>query len=277
MGRARGADVIANLPYELPIVCLVIGLLGAALGGWICARGYEKRFEAQRKAFEFAREKAERDLQRAFSCVPQWMQQTVRVEFELLGIQSPPQMYQVVMLNDDYTPMEFVVVVIQEFFNKDRETATQIMLKIHLDGKGVCGVYSRDVAATKVQQVQEAARQAGIPCSVSVNRLTEPGLEGTNRVLLTSKAEGNHMIAQELEVSLHMAFVEARQQRHEFITVEHLLLALLDNPSAAEVLRACSANIDDLRKSLANFIKDNTPQVAGTDDVDTQPTLGSSA
>jgi len=82
------------------------------------------------------------------------------------------------------------------------------------------------------------------------------------------------MIAQELEVSLHMAFVEARQQRHEFITVEHLLLALLDNPSAAEVLRACSANIDDLRKSLSNFIKDNTPQVAGTDDVDTQPTLG---
>lgn len=82
------------------------------------------------------------------------------------------------------------------------------------------------------------------------------------------------MIAQELEVSLHMAFVEARQQRHEFITVEHLLLALLDNPSAAEVLRACNANIDDLRKSLSNFIKDNTPQVAGTDEVDTQPTLG---
>ncbi|MDP3422263.1 MAG: ATP-dependent Clp protease ATP-binding subunit ClpA [Burkholderiaceae bacterium] len=82
------------------------------------------------------------------------------------------------------------------------------------------------------------------------------------------------MIAQELEVSLHMAFVEARQQRHEFITVEHLLLALLDNPSAAEVLRACSANVDDLRKSLTNFIKDNTPQVAGADEVDTQPTLG---
>ena len=82
------------------------------------------------------------------------------------------------------------------------------------------------------------------------------------------------MIAQELEVSLHMAFVEARQQRHEFITVEHLLMALLDNPSAAEVLRACSANIDDLRKSLAQFIKENTPTVGGTDEVDTQPTLG---
>ena len=82
------------------------------------------------------------------------------------------------------------------------------------------------------------------------------------------------MIAQELEVSLHMAFVEARQQRHEFITVEHLLMALLDNPSAAEVLRACSANIDDLRKSLAQFIKENTPTVGGSDEVDTQPTLG---
>jgi ATP-dependent Clp protease ATP-binding subunit ClpA len=82
------------------------------------------------------------------------------------------------------------------------------------------------------------------------------------------------MIAQELEVSLHMAFVEARQQRHEFITVEHLLLALLDNPSAAEVLRACAANIDDLRKSLTGFIKENTPVVPGTEEIDTQPTLG---
>lgn len=82
------------------------------------------------------------------------------------------------------------------------------------------------------------------------------------------------MIAQELEVSLHMAFVEARQARHEFITVEHLLLALLDNPSAAEVLRACAVNIDDLRKTLTNFISDNTPTVPGTSEVDTQPTLG---
>ena len=69
------------------------------------------------------------------------------------------------------------------------------------------------------------------------------------------------MIAQELEVSLHMAFVEARQARHEFITVEHLLLALLDNPSATEVLRACACNIEDLRKSLQNFIADNTPAI----------------
>ncbi len=76
---------------------------------------------------------------------------------------KPPGMFQVVMLNDDYTPMEFVVVVIQEFFGKDLEAATQIMLKIHLDGKGVCGVYSKDVAATKVDQVLDAAHKAGHP------------------------------------------------------------------------------------------------------------------
>ena len=76
---------------------------------------------------------------------------------------APPQMFQVVLLNDDYTPMEFVVVVIQEFFSKDRDTATQIMLKIHLDGRAICGVYSRDMAATKVNQVMEAAHQAGHP------------------------------------------------------------------------------------------------------------------
>ena len=82
------------------------------------------------------------------------------------------------------------------------------------------------------------------------------------------------MIAQELEVSLHMAFVEARQKRHEFITVEHLLLALLDNPSAAEVLRACAADVEGLRKELLTFIDQHTPTVAGTDEIDTQPTLG---
>ena len=82
------------------------------------------------------------------------------------------------------------------------------------------------------------------------------------------------MIAQELEVSLHMAFVDARQKRHEFITVEHLLLALLDNPSASEVLKACAAKSEELRKALAEFIAQHTPTVAGDGDVDTQPTLG---
>src|SRR3989304_3916485 len=82
------------------------------------------------------------------------------------------------------------------------------------------------------------------------------------------------MIAQELEVSLHMAFVEARQKRHEFITVEYLLLALLDNPTAAEVLRACGANMDELRKNLTQHIAEQTPRIAADREVDTQPTLG---
>src|SRR5665647_1276150 len=82
------------------------------------------------------------------------------------------------------------------------------------------------------------------------------------------------MIAQELEVSLHMAFMDARQKRHELITVEHLLLAMLDNPTAAEVLRACGANLDGLRRELSSYIEEHTPTVTGSEEVDTQPTLG---
>jgi len=72
---------------------------------------------------------------------------------------EPPRMFQVVLLNDDYTPMEFVVLVLQQFFGKGREQATQIMLKVHREGKGVCGVYPHDIAATKVEQVTEFSRQ----------------------------------------------------------------------------------------------------------------------
>ncbi|WP_028452750.1 ATP-dependent Clp protease ATP-binding subunit ClpA [Chitinilyticum aquatile] len=82
------------------------------------------------------------------------------------------------------------------------------------------------------------------------------------------------MIAQELEVSLHLAFMEARQKRHEYITVEHLLLALLENPSATEVLRACGANMDELKRALGDFVAEHTPVVSGSDDVETQPTIG---
>ena len=70
-----------------------------------------------------------------------------------------PPMYQVVLLNDDYTPMEFVVIVLQKFFGKGREQATQIMLKVHRDGKGICGVYPKDIASTKVELVCGFARQ----------------------------------------------------------------------------------------------------------------------
>ncbi|MCX7626820.1 MAG: ATP-dependent Clp protease adapter ClpS [Methylophilaceae bacterium] len=72
---------------------------------------------------------------------------------------KPPPLYKVLLLNDDYTPMDFVVQVLERFFSKSREQATQIMLKVHYEGVGVCGVYPRDIAETKVQQVIHHARK----------------------------------------------------------------------------------------------------------------------
>ncbi|MGH8707721.1 MAG: ATP-dependent Clp protease adapter ClpS [Burkholderiales bacterium] len=72
---------------------------------------------------------------------------------------QPPPMFKVMLLNDDYTPMEFVVLVLQKFFGMTRERATQVMLKVHREGIGVCGVYPHDIASTKVQQVAAYARR----------------------------------------------------------------------------------------------------------------------
>ncbi len=72
---------------------------------------------------------------------------------------KPPPLYKVVLLNDDYTPMEFVVQVLETFFSMNREQATQIMLHVHTRGKGVCGVYTREIAETKVAQVNEFSRR----------------------------------------------------------------------------------------------------------------------
>ena len=88
---------------------------------------------------------------------------TLLIPKEKKAAVKPPPMYQVLLLNDDYTPMEFVVAIIQEYFNKDRETATQIMLKVHRDGKGMCGAYPKDIASTKVELVLTHARKAGHP------------------------------------------------------------------------------------------------------------------
>lgn len=76
---------------------------------------------------------------------------------------TPPRMYKVILFNDDYTTMEFVIEVLQRFFAMDRERALQIMLKVHNEGSAICGVYSRDVAETKVAQVTEFAKQQGHP------------------------------------------------------------------------------------------------------------------
>lgn len=86
----------------------------------------------------------------------------VVAERELQQVKPPPS-YQVVLINDDFTPMEFVIDVLQEFFDKDRDMATQIMLRVHLEGRGVCGIYSREIAETKVALVMDAAAEAGHP------------------------------------------------------------------------------------------------------------------
>ena len=85
---------------------------------------------------------------------------------------APPPLYTVLLLNDDFTPMDFVVLVLQKFFSMDRERATQIMLKVHVEGRGKCGVYPRDIAATKVEQVSTFAREHQHPlaCVMEENR-----------------------------------------------------------------------------------------------------------
>lgn len=72
---------------------------------------------------------------------------------------SPPPLYKVILINDDFTPMDFVVKVLRSFFSMSEEMATQIMLKIHTEGVGICGIYPSDIAVTKVQQVNEFSRQ----------------------------------------------------------------------------------------------------------------------
>lgn len=83
---------------------------------------------------------------------------------------AKPSMYKVLLLNDDYTPMEFVVLVLETFFNKNREDATRIMLHVHRRGVGLCGVYTFEVAETKVAQVLEAARKAQHPLQCTMEK-----------------------------------------------------------------------------------------------------------
>ena len=83
---------------------------------------------------------------------------------------KPPPMFKVMLLNDDYTPMEFVVLVLQKFFAMTRERATQVMLKVHREGMGVCGVYPHDVASTKVQQVSAYARKHQHPLQCTMEK-----------------------------------------------------------------------------------------------------------
>ena len=88
---------------------------------------------------------------------------------------QPPKQYKVIVINDDYTPMEFVVQVLETFFNMDRETATRVMLTVHTKGKGVCGVFTYEIAETKVAQVMGIAKQHQHPLQIHIHYAEIPG------------------------------------------------------------------------------------------------------
>ena len=97
---------------------------------------------------------------------------------DLLVKEAPPEvkkpkMYKVVMINDDYTPMEFVIYVLQTFFSYDKEKATQIMLAVHTKGKGVCGIYTKEVAETKSNQINNFAKQNEHPLVSDIEPIDE--------------------------------------------------------------------------------------------------------
>ena len=83
---------------------------------------------------------------------------------------KPPSRYKVVLLNDDYTPMDFVVEVLERFFSHNRESATQIMLKVHTEGRAVCGIYTRDIAKTKAAEVNDYAKECQHPLMCQIER-----------------------------------------------------------------------------------------------------------
>merc|ERR1712000_436004 len=140
--------------------------------------------------------------------------------------------------------------------------ATQIMLTVHTKGSAVCAIYTKDVAETKAAMVNQYARDSQHPLMCEISPAEDRGLGGA-------------MLNRELEQTLNEAFKDARSKRHEFMTVEHLLLALLDNDAAASVLEACGAEIIKLRKDLQEFVDSTTPLIPEHDgERETQPTLG---
>src|SRR4029077_4269430 len=138
----------------------------------------------------------------------------------------------VVLLNDDYTPMEFVVDVLEKFFALNRPTATRIMLEVHTRGKGVCGVFTYEIAETKVAQVTTYARDHQHPLMCTLEEASGlPAREGRKVYCERSDQNGtSQVLRNELETLLTEAFHQGREGRHEYLTVEPLLLAILDTP-----------------------------------------------
>ena len=156
------------------------------------------------------------------------------------------------------------------FLDGKRTRATQVMLEVHTKGKGICGVFSYEIAETKVAQVMTYCQSAPTPVVMHHGRV----LAALTRSNQPGQIRAQNMLSSELEFCLNEAFQRARDRRHEFMTVEHLLLALLDIPTVHEILKACDSNIPELRRQLTESIDEQTPLLADEDETEVQPTLG---
>ena len=153
-----------------------------------------------------------------------------------------PELFKVLLLNDDYTTMDFVVEVLETVFNKAPAEAYRIMMAVHTQGQGLCGVYPFEVAETKVATVVDLAREHGFPLRAR---------NGTR---------SKRMFSPSLEVILTVAYREAAARRHTHLTLEHLLYALAHDPDGERILAACGADLPQLRRDLDKYLDEHIEQ-----------------
>ena len=165
-----------------------------------------------------------------------------------------PKLYKVILLNDDYTPMEYVVKLIKMVFSRNEEDAVNIMLMVHKKGSGVCGVYTKEIAETKVFTVEKMAKK----------RSTSTKMYNGARI----------MISDEFEKTLQRTQSYAKKFGHFYMTLEHLLLSLIDDQDVKKILLACSIDDKALKKELENFIKKNLKELQKSNEDEIKPTLG---
>ena len=154
-------------------------------------------------------------------------------------------MYQVLLHNDDYTTMNFVVELLMGVFHKTFEEATRIMFNVHRSGIGVCGIYTFEIAETKVETVHQLARESGFPLKSSLR-------EGIKVKVMISK---------ELSAVFSHAVKEARKRRHEYVCVEHILYAIIHDSSGIEIIESCGGNVGNIQNELEKFFNEKLERV----------------
>ena len=186
------------------------------------------------------------------------------------------------MLNDDYTPMEFVVHVLERFFQKSREEATRIMLHVHRRGVGVCGVYTYEVAETKVTQVMDLARQNQHPLQCTIEKELIASLIPARRPSVPAcscrqphfEKGRTHPCYPQSRADAPPGPRYASERQHEYATLEHLLLGLAEDTDATTVLRACGVDLDKLRQRPHRVPRQDLAGLATDRPGDPKPTAG---